>query len=144
MRRYQVRDWVDVYHIQKCTITFALELGFTRRECSELAIVASELTSNILKYGPRGSIELAEAIEGERKGMAMTASDCGPPFRNLESAVLDGHDDQGPIDPLLLLKRKGMGGGLGAVIRLTHLFRVEPTAQGKQVFVVRYLQTRRA
>ncbi len=139
MPRYEVRDWIDVHHLQKRTIEFAASLGFSKRECSELAIVASELTSNILKYGVRGSIELLPAADASRSGIELVARDYGPPFRNLEMAKLDGHDDQGPIDPLVMLKRRGIGGGLGAVLRFSHSFRVETLDYGKQVHVVRYL-----
>jgi hypothetical protein len=54
-------------------------------------------------------------------------------------AMLDGCDDQGPIDPMELLHRKGIGGGLGAVLRLTHSLVVHPFADGKEIVVERYL-----
>jgi anti-sigma regulatory factor (Ser/Thr protein kinase) len=144
MPTYEVRDWVDVYHVQRRTIDFASGLGFSKRECGELAIVASELASNILKYGIRGSIELDAVEEGGKAGISLVASDRGPPFRNLESAMLDGHDDSGPIDPLHMLKRNGIGGGLGAVLRLSHSFRVENVPGGKRLHVARYLSSRRS
>jgi anti-sigma regulatory factor (Ser/Thr protein kinase) len=121
-------------------LQFAASIGFSKRECQELAIVASELTSNILKYGIRGSIQMEPISDTRGNGLIVTASDCGPPFHDLASAVLDGHDDRGPIDPLQMLKRKGIGGGLGAVLRLTHSFHVEALDVGKKVLVVRYLR----
>jgi anti-sigma regulatory factor (Ser/Thr protein kinase) len=142
MPKYEVRDWIDMHHVQRRTMEFAKVVGFSRRECSELAIVASELTSNILKYGVRGSIELDAVADTGGTGMSIVASDCGPPFENLETAILDGHDDRGPIDPLHMLKRKGIGGGLGAVVRFTNSFRVETRPGGKEVHVVRYLSRR--
>jgi anti-sigma regulatory factor (Ser/Thr protein kinase) len=142
MPKYDVRDWVDLHHVQKRTAEFAAALGFSKRECGELAIVASELTSNILKYGVRGSIEIDAVADAGGSGVELIAHDCGPPFRNLETAKLDGHDDDGPIDPLDMLKRKGIGGGLGAVLRFTNSFRVEPEPGGKRVHVVRYLSRR--
>jgi anti-sigma regulatory factor (Ser/Thr protein kinase) len=142
MPRYEVRDWIDVHHIQRRAMEFAHLLGFSRRECGEIAIVASELTSNILKYGLRGSVEIESVTDSGGTGVTLIAHDCGPPFRNLETAKLDGHDDAGPIDPLHMLKRRGIGGGLGAVVRLTNSFRVETKPNGKSVHVVRYLSRR--
>lgn len=142
MPRCEVKEWVDVYHAQRCVSGVARELGFAKRECTELAIVASELASNILKYGVRGGIEIDAVADARGTGIALVAVDCGPPFHDLESAMKDGWDDRGPIDPLHMLKRKGIGGGLGAVIRLTHSFRVEPLSHGKRIFVVRYLRRR--
>jgi anti-sigma regulatory factor (Ser/Thr protein kinase) len=138
--RYAISDWVDVLHVQSQTLRFTQVLGFSKRECGELAIVASELTSNVLKYGVRGSIQL-DALEDTRgQGVVLVAEDIGPPFQNLELALLDGNDDRGPIDPLDMLTRKGIGGGLGAIVRLSHSFQVEPLPVGKRVRVTRYLR----
>ncbi|HVJ15545.1 MAG TPA: ATP-binding protein [Polyangiaceae bacterium] len=142
MPTYEVRDWIDVHHIQRRTLDIANSLGFSRRESNELAIVASELTSNILKYGVRGTIDVEAYADEKGNGISIVARDYGPAFHDLETALLDGHDDKGPIDPLHMLKRKGIGGGLGAVLRLTHSFRVEPERVGKRVHVVRYLSAR--
>lgn len=138
MQLHAVRDWVDVYHLQRRTFDFAASIGFGRRECGELAIVASELTSNILKYGVSGAIELAELKSERGEGLLIVASDKGPPFKNLALAMQDGYDDDGPIDPGRILTRKGMGGGLGAIVRLSHEFAVEDEPGGKRIRVVRY------
>jgi anti-sigma regulatory factor (Ser/Thr protein kinase) len=139
-RRFQLRDRLDIFQIQRATRQFAADLGFGRFACEELAIVASELSSNVLKYGRPGSLELVEVSDARGKGMGLIARDSGPPFRNLEKAMQDGFDDDGPIDPVHFLRRGGFGGGLGAVARLTNSFQVEPDPEGKRVTVVRYLQ----
>ena|ERR1041385_3709540 len=140
MPSYEVRDWVDVLYVQRRVHVFAGEVGFASRERSELAIVASELASNILKYGVRGSLEVDRITDATGTGVTLVASDCGPPFHDLSAALRDGWNDRGPIDPFDMLKRKGIGGGLGAICRLTHSFRVDPGAPGKKVHVVRYLK----
>ncbi len=117
---------------------FAAGLGFSRRECGELAIVVSELTSNILKYGVSGSIGLEELANDKGYGLLILAADSGPPFKDLALAMQDGFNDEGPIDPGKYLSRRGMGGGLGAIVRLSHEFEVEPLHVGKQIRVVRY------
>jgi len=38
------------------------------------------------------------------------------------------------------LHRKGIGAGMGAVLRLTHSLAVEPLADGKRIVVERYLK----
>jgi anti-sigma regulatory factor (Ser/Thr protein kinase) len=139
MPTYNILDWVDVLHVQKKTQNFAEELGFLKRERAELAIVASELASNILKYGTRGTLEMDRFSDERGPGITMIASDKGPQFHDLDAALKDGWSDRGPIDPMDFLKRKGIGGGLGAICRLTHTFRVEPLPRGKRVHVVRYL-----
>jgi anti-sigma regulatory factor (Ser/Thr protein kinase) len=141
MRRIEIRDSIDVYAARRLVRELAREVGFDRAGCQELEIVVSELVSNIVKYGTSGSVEV-DALSGDQPGagVSIVAEDIGPPFRNLELALLDGYDDRGPIDPLLLLKRRGIGMGLGAVLRLTDAFGVDQTpGQPKRISVRRYV-----
>ena len=141
MPKHEVKDFVDVLYVQTLTKRFAATLGFSSRECGELAIVASELSSNILKYGRFGTMEFGRYEDRERGlGMSIVAEDHGPPFQNLEMALLDGWDDKGPLDPRSLWGRHGTGSGLGAVVRLTDEFGCEQNEQGKRIRVIRYLK----
>jgi anti-sigma regulatory factor (Ser/Thr protein kinase) len=141
MPRYDVVHSADLYGPRHAAMQVGATLGFSRTDCHELAIVVSELTSNILKYGVRGSIELDVVESAELgRGLLVTARDLGPPFRNLDTALKDGHDDRGPIDPGTLLRRGGIGAGLGAVLRLTDTFQVESLPLGKAIRVVRYVR----
>ena len=139
MLEHRIRDRIDIYGVRKSIKTLASELGFGRRACEELAIVVSELGSNIVKYGVHGSIRMAALGAGEI-GVVMVARDFGRPFHDLKMAVRDGYDDRGPIDPMHMLRRGGIGGGLGAVLRLSHSFRVDTLPDGKEIEVVRYLK----
>ena len=142
MREVSIRTRFDILESQRQAKDFAAELGFPKRACHELAIVASELASNILKYAHTGTIVLA-AVEGdEGRAIEVRACDAGPPFRNVEQAFVDGCDDTGPVDPALILRRGGLGAGLGAVARLTHQVRVEQGPHGKCVSATRYLGRR--
>lgn len=137
---YDVRVWVDVLATRSAVKALALEIGFLSRESTELAIVTSELGSNILKYGRYGRMT-AQALEirtHRGTGIRIVARDYGPQFHDLATALKDGYDDRGPLDPLQLLSRKGIGGGLGAVLRLTHSFNVRPLPDGKEIVVERY------
>lgn len=137
--RCEVRNRLDLFHTQRRTRLFATLVGFHRQASEELAIVASELASNIVKYGKYGYLELSRIDDSKGRGIALVARDWGPPFQNLETALRDGCDEQGPIDPAQFLKRGGIGSGLGAVLRLTNSFSVEPEADGKRITVIRYL-----
>lgn len=142
MLEYEIRVWVDVLTARSAVKALAIEVGFSSRESTELAIVTSELGSNILKYGRYGTLisRKLDAQGPNGKGIAVVARDHGPQFHDLATALLDGCDDRGPIDPLQLLSRKGIGGGLGAVLRLTHSFNVTPLTDGKEIAVERYLR----
>jgi anti-sigma regulatory factor (Ser/Thr protein kinase) len=116
----------------------ARDFGLGARRARELAIVVSELASNIVKHGVRGEIVLTlDAAHGE---VTVEARDVGPPIRDLELAMTDGCDDRGPIDPALLLRRGGLGTGLGAVARLADRVEYREEAEGKTIvatFLVR-------
>jgi anti-sigma regulatory factor (Ser/Thr protein kinase) len=143
MSRHIVREALDVYALREAVGKLAAELGFQRRECAELLIVVSELCTNIVKYGVRGSLEVERHIDAvQGLGIAIIAHDIGPAFHDLKMALQDGCDDRGPIDPGRLLKRGGLGNGLGAVRRLTDSLTVDykPESEGKTIRVVRYLR----
>lgn len=141
MAPYEVRELLDVVGPRQAVVTAGARLGFSRSACHELAIVVSELASNIVKYGVRGTIELLPVVDTEHGvGLMVVASDEGPPFFDLEMALQDGFSDRGPIDPGTLLKRGGIGAGLGAVVRLTDMFAVEPKGVGKILRATRFLR----
>ncbi len=119
--------------------TFASQLGFQREVVEELVVVVSELTSNILKYGRRGTIELAgiEREEGTR-GISIVAQDETPPF-DLLGSLRDGYDSKGMIDPALVYGRRGIGAGLGAVARFSDGVELIPHGEGKRIVVRRFL-----
>jgi anti-sigma regulatory factor (Ser/Thr protein kinase) len=110
----------------------ARELGLDARRAMELAIVVSELASNIVKHGVRGEIVLIYD-SGSPGEITVEANDVGPPIRDLQLAMIDGNDDQGPIDPALILRRGGLGTGLGAVARLADRIEYRDVEGGKTI-----------
>jgi anti-sigma regulatory factor (Ser/Thr protein kinase) len=144
LRSIPVEESGDVLHVQVAARAAARELGFTTRAAHELAIVASELATNILKYGIKGSVRFVEVNDGERGcALAIVARDCGAAFRDFALALKDGHDDRGPIAVDTLFGRAGMGVGLGAVERFSDSVESIPlTPEGKEVRAVRFLNRR--
>jgi anti-sigma regulatory factor (Ser/Thr protein kinase) len=144
MSSYRVRELLDVHVPRQAVQSLAQRLGFQSNTRQELAIVVSELASNIVKYGVFGSIELEPVTDSVKGvGIQIVARDAGPPFHDFWMAMQDGCDDHGPIDPAHLLKRGGLGIGLGAVVRLTDSLHVEQRSNGKEIRVVKYLEVPR-
>ena len=141
-RQFTIRHPADLYEPRRAVRALAIDHGFTRHDGEELAIVVSELISNILKYGVRGSIQL-QVLADPKPGIHIIARDEGPPFHDLQLALRDGFNDRGPIDPASLMKRGGLGLGLGAIVRMTDSFRVEQLPVGKEIHVVRFVARRR-
>lgn len=141
MTSHSIRQHLDVYGPRRAVEVLGTELGFRRKDCQELAIVVSELCSNIIKYGIRGSVDIDPFSDTENGlGIIIVARDVGPPFQNFGIALQDGCDDSGPIDPAMLLKRGGLGIGLGAVVRLMDTLDLCQAASSKEIRTVRYLK----
>jgi anti-sigma regulatory factor (Ser/Thr protein kinase) len=112
----------------------AVAAGLPARRAMELAIVVSELASNIVKHGIRGEIRITWDPDSLPHGeLIVEAHDVGPPIHDLEMAMTDGYDDRGPIDPALILRRGGLGTGLGAVARLADRVEYRQEEGGKVV-----------
>jgi anti-sigma regulatory factor (Ser/Thr protein kinase) len=136
---FAVGEWSDVAVARHQARRLARDHGIEPLRAGEVAIVVSELASNIVKYGVRGEIALhVETAAGGRAGMTLTveARDVGPPFKDLATAMRDGYDDRGPIDPALLAQRGGLGTGLGAVARLADSLEVCHEVGGKRITAV--------
>jgi anti-sigma regulatory factor (Ser/Thr protein kinase) len=140
---FRVRVMIDAHSARRGVRACAGQMGFDRIQSAELTIVASELCTNIVKYGVRGTLHvehIAHPVHGI--GVLLDASDEGPSFRSFEKAVRDRSDDRGTIPPDALNKRSGIAAGLGAVQRLTHLLWMEQIAAGqKSVIAVRYVKS---
>jgi anti-sigma regulatory factor (Ser/Thr protein kinase) len=118
----------------------ASAIGFEREVVEELVVVVSELTTNILKYGRRGHLELASVHRDNGvRGISIIAQDETPPF-DLRGSLRDGYDALGKLDPALVFGRAGIGAGLGAVERLSDSVELEPHGvSGKRLIVRRFL-----
>ena len=86
-------------------------LGFGETATGRVAIVATELSTNLVKYGASGEI-LLNAFEDETgTGVEILALDKGTGLSNLADAMRDGHSTGGSA-----------GSGLGAVRRQSQAF----------------------
>ncbi|MFO0588004.1 MAG: ATP-binding protein [Polyangiaceae bacterium] len=140
MQEVSVQHRADVLLAQQLVRRWAESIGFSRTACAELMIVASELATNIVKYGKRGVLR-AERVEDPELGVGLriTAEDEGPPFKSFETAQRDGFNDERPLELSELLARRGTASGLGAVRRLMHELSHTPLPVGKSVSATRYL-----
>lgn len=109
---------------------FARMIGFEQAACTRIHIAASELCTNILRHGVKGSISYA-LVTKPRYGLLMVAQDEGPGFDDIDLARKDGVS-RGVLldDEVLPNDRESLGSGLGAVERMTHNMGVENLPAG--------------
>jgi anti-sigma regulatory factor (Ser/Thr protein kinase) len=141
--RAPIRESLDVFTARRRARQLATLIGFSANESLEIAIVVSELATNILKYGVRGEISVQPLEVPRLTGIEIIAEDEGPPLADLETALRDGFGDRGPIIPEQQFKRGGIGAGLGAVIRMSDEFEYRPGPGRKAFRATRYLHRRR-
>jgi anti-sigma regulatory factor (Ser/Thr protein kinase)/serine/threonine protein phosphatase PrpC len=86
-------------------------IGFDERAVEEIALVVSELATNLVKHAKAGILRLQRTEEGGRTGIQIDSEDKGPGIPNVEQAIADDFSTVGSL-----------GCGLGAVNRLMDEF----------------------
>jgi anti-sigma regulatory factor (Ser/Thr protein kinase) len=111
MRAVIVRDDSQIADARRQAVAMAAGLGFNASDQGRLAIVATELSTNLIKHGGGGELVLSVMGQGEAPGVQCLALDRGPGIVDVAAAMRDGHSTAGTP-----------GNGLGAVARQSQLF----------------------
>ncbi|MEI7832285.1 MAG: ATP-binding protein [bacterium] len=82
-------------------------LGFTPEKCDEIALVITELATNLIKHAHGGTLTLTPLDDAGRLGLQIESSDNGPGIADVKQALTDRYSTTGT-----------RGTGLGAVNRL--------------------------
>ncbi len=110
-----IEDVSQVGHARREAQKLAEQLGFDEADAGRVALVATELSSNILKHAAHGALHLRATGNGS---VELLAVDRGQGF-DLNSCLVDGFSTGGT-----------QGIGLGAVSRLAEVFDVYADARG--------------
>ena len=106
-----VNDVSQVAEARREAATVSEENGFSEDDAGRVALVATELATNLVKHGGGGEILLGSYEDGERNGgVEVVALDRGRGMSNVEACLRDGYSSAGTA-----------GNGLGAVIRQSHV-----------------------
>jgi anti-sigma regulatory factor (Ser/Thr protein kinase) len=89
------------------TLALGRDAGFGAKELEELALVASELASNLIHHAKGGELIVTHFKKDGIDGLELETKDTGPGFADLRLAQTDGYSSQGRL-----------GYGLGTVNRL--------------------------
>jgi anti-sigma regulatory factor (Ser/Thr protein kinase) len=104
-----VQDQSHVAEARRRATEMAKRQGFDDTESGKVALVATELATNILKHGNGGEILAGAYGEGTDSGIELIALDKGKGISNVAASMADGYSTAGTA-----------GKGLGAVARQSH------------------------
>lgn len=87
--------------------------GLDEQRRANVALVVTELATNVLKHAGHGSILVRPLLPSEGDGIEIIGVDRGPGMANIAQSLLDGTSTAGT-----------RGAGLGAVVRQSNMFDV--------------------
>jgi len=104
-----MEDSSQVGHARRTAQKLAEQLGFDTTDSGRVALVVTELASNILKHASNGELHL-RTLSGDVPGMEVIAIDRGQGF-DLQDGMIDGFSTRGT-----------QGIGLGSILRQAQVF----------------------
>lgn len=119
-------DPTGVGEVRRFAMTLAKRLGFDEVEREHVAIVATELASNVVKHGGGGEVLLRALGAVEPHGLELLAIDRGPGMSDVGRSMSDGFSTSGTP-----------GTGLGAGSRLSTTFEVQSSPGSGTVVLAR-------
>jgi serine/threonine-protein kinase RsbT len=123
-----IKNSSDVVFVRQRVRVWATDLKFSLVDLTKVVTAASELGRNTLEHGGGGELEIAEVVDGARKGIRLSFSDKGPGILDIKQALTDGYTS-----------KHGMGLGLGGSKRLMNEFDIQTVpGEGTTVTVTRW------
>ncbi|WP_426134270.1 ATP-binding protein [Pseudomonas sp. PWP3-1b2] len=113
-----IEDVSQVGHARRTAQHLAEHLGFDETDAGRVALVATELASNVLKHADHGELHLRATGNG---GVEMIAVDRGQGF-DISSGLVDGFSTGGT-----------QGIGLGAISRVAQVFDAYTGSRGTAI-----------
>jgi anti-sigma regulatory factor (Ser/Thr protein kinase) len=104
-----VEDQSQVSETRRRATEIAEGHGFGEVDAGRVALVATELASNVIKHGGGGEILLGTFNEADETGIELIALDKGPGMSDVAACLSDGYSTAGTA-----------GKGFGAIVRLSH------------------------
>lgn len=106
MRAIEVAESSQIAEARRAAVLQAQALGFGEGDAGRVAIVATELVTNLVKHGGGGVLLIGSFDDETGSGVECLALDRGAGMEDVGASMLDGHSTSG-----------SPGTGLGAVSR---------------------------
>ena len=108
---FTVEDASRVAEVRRAALTIAREEGLDESQSANVAVVATEICTNLLKHARQGEVFLTPLSDRAAPGVEILAVDRGPGMGDVRQCLVDGYSTgQSP------------GTGLGAISRLSQEF----------------------
>jgi anti-sigma regulatory factor (Ser/Thr protein kinase) len=104
-----VEDQSQVSETRRRATEIAERHGFGEVDAGRVALIATELASNVIKHGGGGEILLGSFNDADETGIELIALDKGPGMSDVSICLSDGYSTAGTA-----------GKGFGAIVRLSH------------------------
>jgi anti-sigma regulatory factor (Ser/Thr protein kinase) len=108
----------------------ASQHGLDATDAGRAAIVAVELSTNLIKHAGEGDLSITAFEDGDGKGIELLSLDKGPGIADVQKSLTDGHSTAGTA-----------GSGFGAIRRNSDLFGIS-TQPGRGTVVLARLRPR--
>lgn len=128
---FPIQEQSQIGDVRRYVSHLAMELKFTEVNIANLAIIANEMGTNLIKHtAGNGSEILVQAFEeNQQKKIELLSIDKGPGFSNLHTCLQDGFSTTGTS-----------GTGLGAIQRLSSFFDIYTSAPQGTVLLAQVWQ----
>jgi anti-sigma regulatory factor (Ser/Thr protein kinase) len=124
--RIAVTDTSQVGEVRRQANRIAAEAGMDETDCGKVAIVASELATNLARYAQDSEILLRSMGDADTRGVELIAIDRGPGMSSVAQCLSDGFSTGGTA-----------GQGLGAVQRISSEFDIFSMHPGGTIVLAR-------
>jgi anti-sigma regulatory factor (Ser/Thr protein kinase) len=128
---FRFDDHSAVGAARRHAVEAAQALQLSDRKVADLAIIATELGTNLIRHATDGVLLVRPVREADNAGMELVSIDSGPGIADLERFHRDGHSTAGTL-----------GIGLGAVMRLADRYDAYSTPGRGTVMVAQMWQQR--
>lgn len=109
--RVLVQDSSQVGDARRRAVILAQSLGFNETDAGRVALIATEMATNIVKHAKHGQVILRSLVHEETQGIELLALDQGEGSYSTHDWLRDGYSTAGSA-----------GQGLGAISRLSTYF----------------------
>ncbi|TXH36375.1 MAG: hypothetical protein E6Q98_11830 [Rhodospirillaceae bacterium] len=126
MLGFPVQDTSHIAQVRRDILAIAQRIGFDQAEQGRIALVVTELATNLLKHGGGGTLLVENQPDSADLVLDCIALDKGPGMYDIDACLGDGYSTAG-----------SPGSGLGAVLRQADLVDIYSQPQSGTVLFAR-------